>query len=528
MIEPIRLLGFAFASADLLFEIDREGTILFAAGAISLFSADPKLKGRSAAELFQPSEHSHFVDTVRGLGPGGRVGPLPTLLASGEKASLSMCFLPQSDRISCTLVKPGKRGSIGGGAKDAETGLADKDAFLSAAAENAGSRGAMAMVNVPNLPDVCAKLSAPDAAKLMAGIGANINAMGALIAARLSQTRFGVVTEDPHGARNLAQRIQDAARERGVGSLQVQEVLLSLKGRNLTPEQTVLALRYAVMRFTDGTLKAVSSADLAETFDRMMEETIARAQTFNTTVADGAFDLAFEPIVDLKTGTPSHYEALTRFQEGQSPAETIKFAEDLGLMDAFDVAVALKAFAILEANSAITASIAINVSGRTFADPSAFAALAGLLSKKRAFAKRVLVEITESAEVPDIAAADKAIQSLRQMGYRVGIDDFGAGAASLQYLHGFTIDFVKMDGSVIQRMGKSPREDALLKSVLTTCAELKIETVAEWIDSPEKLQRCRDIGFHCGQGRHFGPSLTELPQSSHLRVRRKGETVSWG
>jgi EAL domain-containing protein (putative c-di-GMP-specific phosphodiesterase class I) len=155
--------------------------------------------------------------------------------------------------------------------------------------------------------------------------------------------------------------------------------------------------------------------------------------------------------------------------------------------------------------------------------------LAGLLAKKRALAKRVLIEMTESAEVPDIVAADKAIQSLRQMGYRVGIDDFGAGAASLQYLHGLTVDFVKVDGGVIQRLGKSPREDALLKSVLATCAELNIETVAEWIDSAEKLQRCKDIGFRYGQGRHFGNSLSELPrQATTLKsAKREGTKVSW-
>ena len=113
MIEPIRLLGFALASADLLFEIDREGTILFATGATGQFSTQNELKGRLAAELFQPNEQSRFTIIASGLSPGGRVGPLPTLLASGEKASLSMCYLPQSDRISCTLVKPGKRGSIG-------------------------------------------------------------------------------------------------------------------------------------------------------------------------------------------------------------------------------------------------------------------------------------------------------------------------------------------------------------------------------------------------------------------------------
>ncbi|HEY4266546.1 MAG TPA: EAL domain-containing protein [Micropepsaceae bacterium] len=529
MIEPIRLLGFAFASADFLFEIDREGTILFATGAVSLFATQTELQGISAAELFQPSEHQRFAAIVRGLAPGGRIGPLPTILASGEKASLSMCFLPQSDRISCALVKPGKRGGLTAG-KDKQTGLADNDAFLAAAAESAGGRGAVAMVNVPNLPDVCAKLSPEDASALLAGIGANVRTMGAVVAARLSETRFGVVTDDPRGARNLAEKIRGAARERGLESLQVEEVLLSLKGRNLTPEQNILALRYAVTRFAEGKIKSVTDADLAGMFDRLMDETLARAHDFNATVAQSAFDLVFEPIVDLKTGTPSHYEVLTRFQPGQSPGEIIKFAEELGLTDAFDMAVALKAFGILERDSAIAASIAINISGRSFANSATFGVLAGLLAKKRAFAKRVLIEVTESAEMPDLVAADKAIQSLRLMGYRVGIDDFGSGAASLQYLHSFTIDFVKIDGAVIQRMGKSPREDALLKSMLSTCAELHIETVAEWIDSPEKLQRCRDIGFQHGQGRHFGGSLTELPKVAVAvpRARREGVKVSWG
>jgi EAL domain-containing protein (putative c-di-GMP-specific phosphodiesterase class I) len=443
-----------------------------------------------------------------------------------------MCYLPQTDRISCTLVKPGKRGAMAPGVnKDKETGLVDKDTFLATAAESAGGKGALAMVNVPELPEIVAKLSPQDAAGLMAGIGAKVNTIGAIVAARLSQSRFGVVTDDPRAAKGLASTIQSAMRDRGLGSLQVEEVLLSLKGRNLTPEQNVLALRYVVSRFTEGKLKNVPSADLADTFDKMMEETVTKAQKFNSTVADGAFELAFEPVVDLKTGQPSHYEALSRFESGQSPAELIRFAEELCLSDGLDVAVALKALSLLENDPSITAHLAINISGRSFGNPLSFAMLAGLLAKKRALAKRVLIEMTETSEVPDVAAADKAIQSLRQMGYRVGIDDFGAGAASLQYLHGLTVDFVKVDGGVIQRLGKSPREDALLKSVLATCTELHIETVAEWIDSPDKLQRCRDLGFRYGQGRHFGNSLAELPKEVSMKsrnVRRKGEQLSWG
>jgi hypothetical protein len=220
MIEPIRLLGFAFASADLLFEIDPEGTILFAIGASSLFSNHTELEGHPAEGLFEPGGQLRFTSIVRGLSPGGRVGPMPVTLASGEEASLSMCFLPQSDRISCTLVKAGKRSALAGGV-DKQTGLADKDAFLTAVVENAGGSGVLAVVDVPNLLDLCAKLSPQDAANLMAGIGANVSTMGAIISARLSQTRFGVLTEDPNGASVLAEKIQGAAREREIGRAHV-------------------------------------------------------------------------------------------------------------------------------------------------------------------------------------------------------------------------------------------------------------------------------------------------------------------
>jgi EAL domain-containing protein (putative c-di-GMP-specific phosphodiesterase class I) len=378
---------------------------------------------------------------------------------------------------------------------------------------------------------MCAKMTPDDAAKLLSGIGANVKAMGANIAARLSQTGFGVVTDDPHAAKGLAQCIQSAAHEQGLKSLKIEEVLVSLKGQQLTPEQNVLALRHVIGRFSEGKLKTVPGSDLSQMFDQMMKETVEKAQDFTATVANGAFELAFQPIVDLKTGTASHYEALTRFEPGQSPAEMITFAEELGLTDAFDLAVVVKVFNVLERDSTITAAVALNVSGRSIATPATFAMLAGLLARKRQFAKRVLIEITESAEISDLATADKAIQSLREMGYRVGIDDFGAGAASLQYLHGFTVDFVKVDGGVVQRLGKSPREDALLKSVVRTCHELHIETIAEFIDSPERKNLCIETGFDLGQGYLFGKAVNELPRpvpSPLSRARRKGVQETWG
>ena len=517
MIEPIRLLAFAFAGADLLFEIDRDGTILFATGATSGFSGSADMVGKPATELFRQSERYRFTIITRGLTPGERAGPLPVTLASGETATLSMCYLPPNAHISCTLVKLGKRGTLTMGGTDSETGLADRKTFLSAASQSAGGEGAIALVNVPDLSDVYAKLSPEAAATLMEEIGASVRAMDAVIAGRLSKTSFGVLTDKPASAKDLAARIQDPARAHGVAALKTEEVLLSLKDRDLNREQITLALRHVISRFADGKLQAAPGTDLTQVFEQLMNETIVRAQGFCATVADGAFDLAFEPIVELKSLVTAHYEALTRFQPGQSPADTIRFAEDLGLADFFDLALAVKFFDLLERDPAVIASIAINVSGRSIANPSSFAMLEGLLRRHRVFAKRVLIEITETVEMSDLKAADKAIQALRKMGYRVGIDDFGAGAATQHYLDALAVDFIKVDGSLINKIGKSESDDAYLRSVIRRCAERRIETIAEWIDSAEKLKRCIAMGFRLGQGRHFGATLTSLP-----RVTRDG------
>ena len=525
MIEVTRLLGFAFAGADLLFETDRKGRITFATGAMTGLTDYAELVGRNGGDLFTVADRAKFQTLVHDMGPGDRAGPLSIALAIGGHATLSACYLPQNEnRISCTLVRPGKRGRTPNGT-DMQTGLPDRDAFLAKAAANAGTAAGLALVNVRDLPKVVAGLAPAEGKARLSHIGETVKKMGAT-AGRVSETGFGVISEDPNAATTLAERIRTAVHERGIDQLEVEEMLVSLKNRGLTPEQTMLAVRHVVGRFAENKLGEDRPADLAEAFDQMVVETLDRAQTLTATVSDGAFDLVFEPIVDLESNAPSHYEALTRFAPGQSPAETIRFAEELGIADSFDLAVIVKVFALLERETKSGAAIAINLSGRSISSPSAFAMVAGLLAKKRALAKRVLIEITESAELPDIAAADRAIQAIRGMGYRVGIDDFGAGSASLQYLHGFAVDFLKVDGALIRRLGKSPREDALLKGVLQTCADLGIETIAEWIDSPEKLQRCRDIGFQMGQGRYFGGALTEFPKPMMLAPQRAKRLAS--
>jgi len=525
MIEPARLLGFAFANADLLFEIDREGTVSFATGAASEFARDGELVGRGAAKLFEPSEGVKFVTFARALGRGGRAGPIKLKLASGTPAMVSLCNLPlNGGRISCTLSKIGTRTNFESAGSDAKTGLADRESFLAAAKSMAGSDASMTLVDVPGLKDVAAKLPADEADKLFARIGKAVKAGGEKEAGRLGETRFAAIGQAAP-KQSLGARIKGALKEGGLAALSIEETLVSLKGKELSPEQRILAVRYVVDRFANGEHEEIPRG-LGDAFDTMLEETESRALAFTGKVIDGAFALAFQPIFHLDSDRLSHFEALARFSAEQNTGEAIKFAEALGIADAFDLAAAAKVLATVEAD-ARAGAIALNLSGRTLTATGAFGLIAGLFARKRHLAKRVLVEITETADIGDLATANAAVQSLRGMGYRVGLDDFGAGAASLQYLHAFTVDYVKFDGSLIGKIGQSKRDDLLLAGMVKLCKELGVETVAEFIDSAERKQRCREMGFDLGQGWFLGKPGPN-PALDGGGAKRKGVTESWG
>ena len=140
--------------------------------------------------------------------------------------------------------------------------------------------------------------------------------------------------------------------------------------------------------------------------------------------------------------------------------------------------------------------------------------------------------MTETGNIGDLGTAGKAIAALREMGYRVGLDDFGAGAASINYLHAFQVDFVKFDGAMIKKIGSSKRDDALLSGLAKLCGEMGVTTIAEWIETEDMAKAARELGFHHGQGKWLGAPLAALPAApaapSAAPVRRKGVTESWG
>ena len=154
-------------------------------------------------------------------------------------------------------------------------------------------------------------------------------------------------------------------------------------------------------------------------------------------------------------------------------------------------------------------SVAVNMSGLSVQSPDFCARLFALLEEMRAVVGppeqgRLLVELTETAEIDDLGAATGALARLRAMGVGLCLDDFGAGAAAFRYLQQFRVDYVKIDGSFVQAAQQGGRERAMVASMVELAANAGAQTVAEMIETEEQAALMRELGVDQGQGWLFG------------------------
>jgi EAL domain-containing protein (putative c-di-GMP-specific phosphodiesterase class I) len=247
--------------------------------------------------------------------------------------------------------------------------------------------------------------------------------------------------------------------------------------------------------------------ELAEGVGAVVGEALDTVKTFKRMVADRQFGVVFQPIVELRDGTIHHYEALCRFGgEGESPFKAITFAEQAGLVHEFDLAMARVVVDRLRAGGPRRRDlrIAVNVSGYSIGIPSYLDGLMELLKANRWTRGRLMFEITESSRMADLDTANTFIQAVRRLGHEVCLDDFGAGAASFQYLSMLDVDAVKIDGSAIANARRGDKGRALLSALTDLCRRIGVVTVAEMVEDADCLAFCRACGCDWVQGFLFG------------------------
>lgn len=227
-----------------------------------------------------------------------------------------------------------------------------------------------------------------------------------------------------------------------------------------------------------------------------------------------SFFLVFQPIVNLRTGEVSHYEALIRMKGHDnrviSPAEFIPVAERMGLIHSIDLWVVEKAVDFLAElpDQMAHVSLSINLSGVAFQDDSLLPTIQRKLETSWVSAERITFEITETAAVDNFEQTRDMINSIRALGCHFALDDFGAGFCSFNYLKKFPVDYVKIDGQFVQNLMNDDTDRVLVKSMSEIARQLGKKTIAEFIESPSVINILTELGIDYGQGYIFGrPSL---------------------
>ena len=119
-------------------------------------------------------------------------------------------------------------------------------------------------------------------------------------------------------------------------------------------------------------------------------------------------------------------------------------------------------------------------------------------------APRLVVELTETAALIDIEESMRFVSRVRALGAKVAIDDFGAGYTSFRNLHMLRVDMVKIDGSYVKNLSRSPDNQIFVRTLIELAKNFQMETVAEWVGTEEDAKLLESFGVDFFQGYHFG------------------------
>jgi EAL domain-containing protein (putative c-di-GMP-specific phosphodiesterase class I) len=497
-----RFVAFAFAAADLLAEVGADGRITFAAGAFRarLGRTPESLIGRDAADILAPEDRAAFHTALALMPPHGRLGPTAFRLADGGRTVFSVSGLQLAS------AEAGPRLCLAFAPMPAPPELRDSDGpvLLREATQQlrAAGQAKLGLLEVKGVEGTEAEQRIGRLLGDQAGAGA--------VAARLAPGRYGVVPDEGGALPDLRGLASQLEAVLGPESPQLAIVAtpIDLAMDGLTPAQAARALRHGLDAFARFGAEGLRDAGFTDGLGGVVARVTSRAAALRRTVAERRFRLDFQPIVDLETRALHHHEALIRLdpgvlEPGEGPQEFIALAETIGLTEELDLAVA--GMAIAAANAVPQGHhLAFNISGLSTQSRCFRSRLLALLDRDPRGAKRVMVELTESAEIDDEDSAAATLRALRARGVPVCIDDFGAGAAAFRYLKSFPTDYVKVDGTFVQAALTSERDRSFVAAMVDLSLAVGAKVVAERIETEEEAQVMQSLGVHYGQGWLFG------------------------
>jgi diguanylate cyclase (GGDEF)-like protein/PAS domain S-box-containing protein len=349
--------------------------------------------------------------------------------------------------------------------------------------------------------------------------------------ARLGGDQFGILCADPRGEREA-----DVIAEQIRGAF-VAPFLLAGEPHFISASLGVVAAGDGAGRAVDDLLGDADAA-LArakkrgrggyELFDpRTRERVFSRLKVerdLRRAIESDELRVEYQPYFRLDDGAPAGAEALVRWQHPErgllSPAEFIPIAEQSGLIVPLGEWVLRRACADLarwraDHDWATGLRVSVNVSARQVHEPGLPAAVENALRDAGLPPGLLGIEITEGLLLDDERAPQGALAALKQLGVRLLLDDFGTGYSSLSYLSRFPVDVLKVDRSFVRDLGTRADSAPIVTAIAALARGLRLDVIAEGVETEAQADRLRAIGCDYVQGFHFA-----RPMSADALVRR--------
>jgi len=347
--------------------------------------------------------------------------------------------------------------------------------------------------------------------------------------ARFGGDEFTILLDDIQGVREatrVAERItQDLAKSINLGGHEIfTTASIGIAISSIDYQQAEDILRDADIAMYRAKTQGASRYAV---FDRAMHDEIMQMSQLENDLrraveslenqSDPQFQLYYQPIVLLSSGTISGFEALIRWQHPiqglLSPAQFISMAEETGLIIPIGQWVLREACRQLQTwqvtfGFRASLTIAVNVSVRQFLQPNLVEQVEQILRETDLNPGSLKLEITESLVIENPEEALAMLTRIKALGVQLAIDDFGLGYSSLSRLHSFRVNTLKIDRSFVSRLGIDGENSEIIQAIVMLAHLLGISVTAEGIETPAQLAKLKTLDCEEGQGYLFARPLT--------------------